>query len=270
MPDEFLTAIKSWPADRIERRLVNDLLPYARNARTHSAEQIAQIAASIEEFGFTNPVIVDEDGTIIAGHGRVLAAKKVGLLEVPCALAIGWSEAQRRAYVIADNKLALNAGWDEDLLRSELEALGAIGFETGLLGFGESELEDLFADPASEGDTYSKKLVPPIYTPSGKEWKASELLDDTKAKALRAEIKQAKLPKDVAQFLLAAADRHVVFDFHKIADFYAAAPAETQALMERSALVIVDFDKAIENGFVRLNDQLRDLASEMPNASLAE
>ena len=105
-----------WPADAVERRSVTALLPYIRNARTHSDEQVAQIAASIREWGWTMPVLVDEAGTIIAGHGRVLAAQRLGLREVPVMVAAGWSEAKRRAYVIADNKLALNAGWDEELL----------------------------------------------------------------------------------------------------------------------------------------------------------
>ena len=100
---------------RVERRPLAALVPYARNARTHSDEQIAQIAASITEWGWTMPVLVDEGGMIIAGHGRVLAAAKLGIGEVPVMIARGWSDAQKRAYVLADNKLTLNAGWDEGL-----------------------------------------------------------------------------------------------------------------------------------------------------------
>src|SRR6187402_2647405 len=98
-----------WPADAVERRPVASLVPFARNARSHSDEQVAQIAASIREWGWTVPVLVDEVGTIIAGHGRVLAAQRLGLAEIPVMVAAGWSEAKRRAYVLADNKLALNA-----------------------------------------------------------------------------------------------------------------------------------------------------------------
>src|SRR3954447_17961614 len=101
----------------IVRRRYAALIPYARNARTHSEEQVAQIAASIREFGFTNPILIDEDGTIIAGHGRVLAAQKLAIAEIPVMVARAWTEAQRRAYVLADNQLALNAGWDMGLLR---------------------------------------------------------------------------------------------------------------------------------------------------------
>ena len=143
---------RAWPADNVERRPVAKLVPYARNARTHSDEQVAQIAASIKEWGWTTPVLVDETGSIIAGHGRVLAARKLGLVDVPVVGAAGWSEAQRRAYVLADNKLALNAGWDVDLLKVELGELQGEGFDLGLTGFGGDELAALLAE-ASPGLT---------------------------------------------------------------------------------------------------------------------
>src|SRR4051812_8825499 len=142
----------SWPADAVERRAVAALVPYARNARTHSPEQVAQIAASIREWGWTVPVLIDEAGTIIAGHGRVLAAQSLGIAEVPVMIAAGWSEAQKRAYVIADNKLALNAGWDAELLPVELGDLKELGFDLGLTGFGELELGKLLPDGAGSGD----------------------------------------------------------------------------------------------------------------------
>src|SRR5258707_5848473 len=110
----------AWPADHVERWPTERLIPFARNARTHSDVQVEQIAASIREWGWTNPVLVAEDGTIIAGHGRVLAAKKLRIKEVPVMVAAGWSDAQKRAYALADNKLALNAGWDLALLSLEL------------------------------------------------------------------------------------------------------------------------------------------------------
>ena len=138
---------QEWPADKIVRRKVADLVPYARNARTHSEEQVAQIAASIREWGWTNPVLIDEDGTIIAGHGRVLAAQRLGIEDAPCMVAAGWTEAQKRAYVLADNKLALNAGWDTALLSVELGGLQEADFDLSLIGFGEVELADLMAEP---------------------------------------------------------------------------------------------------------------------------
>lgn len=122
---------------------VDKLIPYARNARTHSDDQVAQIAASIKEFGFLNPIIIDGESGIIAGHGRVLAAHKLGLKKLPCIEAAHLTDAQRRAYILADNKLALNAGWDEDMLRIELDALGADGFDLTLTGFSLDEIADL-------------------------------------------------------------------------------------------------------------------------------
>jgi DNA modification methylase len=126
-----------------------DLIPYARNARTHSDAQVAQIAASIREFGFTNPVLTDGENGIIAGHGRVLAARKLGLAKVPVIELAHLTPAQRRAYVLADNRLALNAGWDADLLRLELAELQDLGFDLGLTGFDEDEIAGFLADPTT-------------------------------------------------------------------------------------------------------------------------
>jgi len=139
--------IQRWPVDR--------LIPYARNPRTHTEEQVAQIAASIAEFGFVNPVLVGADGVIIAGHARVMAARKLGLGEVPVIVLDHLSEAQRRALVIADNRLAQNAGWDEEMLRVELEALREDDFHLDLLGFEDAEIEALLAesDDAITGNT---------------------------------------------------------------------------------------------------------------------
>jgi len=137
----------AWPADKVERRAVAALIPYARNARTHSDAQVAQIAASIVEWGWTTPVLIDEAGGIIAGHGRVLAARKLALPDVPVMVAAGWSDAQKKAYVLADNQLALNAGWDMDLLKVEVGDLSALGFDLDLIGFDDKLLADLLADP---------------------------------------------------------------------------------------------------------------------------
>lgn len=130
-------------------RAVAELIPYARNARTHSDAQVAQIAASIREFGFTNPLLVDAERNVIAGHGRLLAARKLGLTEVPTLELAHLSEAQRRAYVIADNRLALSAGWDDDLLRLELGELQADGFDLALTGFDLDEITGLLAEPST-------------------------------------------------------------------------------------------------------------------------
>lgn len=122
---------------------VDDLIPYARNARTHSPEQVLQIAASIKEFGFTNPILIDVDNNIIAGHGRLMAAKKLGMDKVPCIVCDGWTKAQTKAYILADNKLALNAGWDESLLAIELQELQELDFKLDIVGFNQDELDAL-------------------------------------------------------------------------------------------------------------------------------
>ena len=131
---------------KIVNKSTETLIPYIRNSRTHSEEQVSQIMASIREFGFTNPLLIDEKDEIIAGHGRLLASQRLKLKEVPCIILSGLSDAQKRAYSIADNKLALNAGWDEDMLRLEIEDLNLGGFDIDLLGFSMDELDDLDID----------------------------------------------------------------------------------------------------------------------------
>lgn len=140
--------------------LVDDLSPYVQNSRTHSPEQIKQVAASIKEFGFTNPILIDEDGTIIAGHGRLAAAKSLGMAEVPTVTLAGLTVAQKKAYVIADNSLALNAGWDVELLRLELDALEDLDFDIDLLGLDddllgiESDVE-AYKDIVDDGEEFN-------------------------------------------------------------------------------------------------------------------
>lgn len=140
---------------------VDSLIPYARNSRTHSDAQVAQIAASIKEFGFLNPVIIDGENGIIAGHGRLMAAQKLGMAEVPVVEASHLTEAQKRAYVIADNKLALNAGWDEEMLAIELGELGELGFDLDLTGFDEDEIAALMPVELEPGLT-DEDAVPEV------------------------------------------------------------------------------------------------------------
>ena len=150
------------------------LIPYVNNARTHSAEQINKLRSSLREFGFINPVIIDRDFNVIAGHGRIEAAKAEGISEVPCVFADYLTEAQKKAYILADNRMAMDAGWDEELLRVEIEALQAESFDVGLTGFDESEIADLFA--GDEGDVkdddfdVDSELEKPPVTKSGDLW----------------------------------------------------------------------------------------------------
>lgn len=133
---------------KVEKLKTADLIPYARNSRTHSDAQVSQIAASIKEFGFTNPVLIDADNGIIAGHGRVMAAQRLKLKDVPCIRLGHLSEAQKRAYIIADNKLALNAGWDDEMLKVEFDDLSTLDFDLTLTGFDLDEIEKLTFDPS--------------------------------------------------------------------------------------------------------------------------
>jgi len=161
MPPKQITTAKNI---EIETLQTADLIPYARNTRTHSEAQVAQIAGSIREFGFTNPVLIDGENGIIAGHGRVMAAQKLGLDKVPC-IRLGYlTETQKRAYIIADNKLALNAGWDEEMLALELSELKDEDFDLSLIGFDESELADLMAE-TTEGETDPDEVPEPPIDP---------------------------------------------------------------------------------------------------------
>lgn len=148
---------------QIETLPIDRLIPYARNSRTHSDAQVAQIAASIREFGFTNPVLIDADGGIIAGHGRVMGARQLGLADVPCIRLGHLTDAQKRAYVIADNKLAMNAGWDDAMLALELRDLSAEGYDLGLTGFDTKDIDALIAslDATPEGST-DEDAVPAV------------------------------------------------------------------------------------------------------------
>lgn len=159
--------------ERFEKVNIDRLVPYARNARTHSKEQVLQLRASLREFGFVNPVIVDKDYNIMAGHGRILAAKEEGIAEVPCVFAEHLTEAQKRAYIIADNRLALNAGWDEEMLSVEIADLQGADFDLALLGFDDAELNKLLTDneDVKEDDfDVDGELQNPAVTQSGDLW----------------------------------------------------------------------------------------------------
>lgn len=157
-------ADSAWPADTVERWPLERLIGYARNAKTHPPEQVARIAASIREFGWTIPVLVDEAGTLIAGHGRVLAARQLGLSDIPTMVARGWTDAQVKAYRLADNKLTESA-WDNDLLALELRELSEMEFDVSLTGFDEAEVSALSGDGdpvESSGGLAADFLLPPF------------------------------------------------------------------------------------------------------------
>lgn len=252
-------------------RKTDELIPYARNARTHSPEQVQQIASSIREFGFTNPVLIDSEGGIIAGHGRCMAAALLKMDKVPT-IELGYlTETQKKAYILADNKLALNAGWDEDMLALELKELEELNFDLDLTGFNMDEIDQLLnleehgggqegeGDEEGDGDdTYTSKIEAPNYEPSEEKPELKDLFNDEKTKQLISDIKSANISQEEKDFLMLAAGRHTVFNFRKIADYYSHASADVQNLMENSALVIIDFDKAIENGYITLTKNIEE------------
>ena len=157
--------MKNNPADQVQQWPIDKLIPYAKNARTHSDDQIAQVAASIKEWGFTTAILVDQDGGVIAGHGRLRAARLLGMTEVPVMVASGWTNAQKRAYIIADNKLALNAGWDNEMLSLELADLKDLGFDLELTGFTLDEIGALEPEVVNPGLTDEDEVPEPPAIP---------------------------------------------------------------------------------------------------------
>lgn len=247
---------------KIIQKQVAELIPYVNNSRKHSDKQVAQIAASIKEFGWTNPILVDGDNGIIAGHGRLMAARKLGMTEVPTIELSDLTESQKKAYVIADNNLALNADWDEALLKIELENLKDLSFDLDILAFDDEFLTNLFDENEDEENMYTQKVDIPTYEPSEIKPNVKDLYDDSKAFDLIDKIKASKLPQAEKDFLMLTAGRHVVLNFQLIADYYAHSERPVQQLMENSALVIVDLDNAIANGWVNLSKKLDDIYDE--------
>lgn len=253
----------------IEYVKTKNLIPYVNNSRTHSDQQIQQVAASIKEFGFTNPILTDEENGIIAGHGRLMAAQVLGLDKVPTITLKGLSESQKKAYVIADNQLALNSGWDLDKLKLELNQLEDLNFDLDILGFNNDELLGILEpdlNDLEDENPYTKKADAPTYEPSGDKPNVKELYNDEKTFDLIANIKAAVLPQAEKDFLMLAAGRHTVLDFEAIANYYAHSSKECQELMEESALVIIDFKQALANGYAKMSDDVsRQYSKDYPN-----
>jgi len=258
---------------QIEMVATSTLIPYARNAKLHNDAQVSAIAGSIKEFGFNNPVLIDSACGIIAGHGRVLAAQKLGLKEVPCIVLDHLTENQKKAYIIADNRLAeTGGGWDREMLKIELDDvdwgelpefnlddLGTFEWpevDGGLSGDGAGSE----AGSSSSDSTYTNKIVAPIYTPKGERPPLKDLYDRTKTQNLIDQIDATNMPEEIKQFMRVAAERHTVFNFRQIAEYYCHADVTLQDLMERSGMIIIDFKKAIEYGFVHMTEQLGQLA----------
>ena len=243
---------------------VADLKPYPRNNRAHGDEQVALLAKNIRALGWRWPVIVSrESGYIVAGHGRIEAAKLAGLDAVPVVFQSFADPREEEAFRLADNRLPELAEIQTATIKDLLQELDTGDFDMDLTGYTAAEIENMMtAVPPEDGidDTYTHKIVAPVYEPKGECPALAELVTREKTAALIADIDAAGLPDDVAGFLRLAAERHTAFHFRRIAEYYCHAEPAVQDLMERSGLVIIDFKKAIEYGFVHLTERLGKLA----------
>lgn len=238
---------------------VEELIPYENNPRKNDAA-VDKVALSISAFGFKVPIVIDKDNVIVTGHTRLKAAKKIGLTEVPCIRADDLTDDQIKAFRLADNKVAEFSEWDEEKLLKELEALNEV--DMSIYGFEFPDDED----GEDEDDTYSKDTNIPQYEIQGEKPDISELVNEDKTKELLEEIENSDLSFEEKDFLRKAAQRHLVFNYKKVAEFYAAASETMQELMEKSALVIIDYNDAIANGYTTLSERVQKLLGADKNA----
>ena len=240
-------------------KLVRDLIPHPKNPNRHGSRQIELLSHNIKNMGWRHPIVVSSrSGLIVAGHARLEAAKALKLESVPVDTQTFQSESEETAYLVADNKIAELAEMDTEALSDILSDLNESGFDVSLSGYTEDEFDRLITQGEDE-QRYTKKIIAPTYEPKGKKPPISKLMNLQKTNELINEIENANIPDDVAIFLKVAATRHTVFSFRDIAEFYCHSDATVQDLMEKSGLVIIDFDKAIENGFVHITKKLGEL-----------
>lgn len=237
---------------------IDRLRPHPKNPRIHPESAIDKIERSIREFGWTNPILVSTDGYILAGHARLKAAKQAGIEEVPV-IYLPLEGAKAEAYMIADNRLQDETDWDAELLEGLVRELQNADFDLYLTGFDASELDDLLGSMDDEENLYTTNIKTPQYEITGERPSIDDLVDTRKADYLVGQVEAANISEGDKAFLIRAAQRHLVFDYGKIAEYYAHADEELQELMEESALVIIDYDNAIENGYVQLSKTLQEL-----------
>lgn len=237
---------------KIEYLPLSELTPYANNAKKHTPEQVEQIKKSIQEFGFNDPIAVWKNNEIIEGHGRFIAGKELGIESVPIIRLDDLSDEGRKAYMLAHNKLTMNTDFDIDLLNEELDGI----LEYNMADFGFDVLDELITDIEEGESKYTTKVNVPQYEPTGKYVELEDLCDKSKTQELVDEIMASSVPENVKMFLIEAAHRHSKFNYKNIAEYYARADKETQELMEHSALVIIDFEDAIANGYVKLEQSI--------------
>lgn len=243
---------------------IETLKPWDNNPRKN-APAVQKVADSIERFGFGSPIVARlEDSRIIAGHTRLKAAQSLGHRSVPVRF-LDISNEEASLLALADNRLGEIAEWDDSGLAEVLKQLEQEGASFEGVGFDDSEIEEIIRmidgdSGGPEDNPYTAKITPPIYEVTGEMPDETELYDQDRTGTLIDRIKKAKLDKKVKEFLLAAAARHTAFQYDKIAEYYAHASPEVQELMEDSALIIIDFDKAIELGFVQMSQAISEAA----------
>lgn len=237
---------------------VSSLRPYEKNAKKHDQTQIDNVAKSIEKYGFVQPLVIDKNNVVIIGHCRLEASKKLKLKEVPCVLADTLTDEQVKELRLLDNKLN-ESEWDLDLISEELADIDLSDFE---LDWDVSSFGENLPNTDSE-NPYTMKVDIPQYQITGECPELSELTNEDKQKELLKDIKASNLAKEQKEFLIKASQRHVVFDYGKIAEYYAHQDKEMQGLMEKSALVIIDFNDAIKNGFVEVRKTIEDLVGDI-------
>jgi len=243
-------------ANNIEWVDINSITPYDKNPRKNN-DAVGPVANSIKEFGFNQPIVVDNDGVIVVGHTRHKAAKQLEMETVPVLyLPADMEENKIKAYRIADNRVSEFAEWDDEMLIEELKALQADDYNVDMSGFSE---DFILTNSEQEQEKYTKKIDTPIYTPKGIEPELEDLFDESKTQSLLQDIELSVVPDDIKNFLKLAAHRHTQFNYSRIAEYYCHADKQTQELIENSALVIIDFEKAIELGYANLRDDVVDI-----------
>ena len=237
---------------QIEKIKVGKLVPYENNPRKND-KAVAKVANSIREFGFINPIVIDKNNVVVAGHTRLKAALKLKMDSVPCIRVDALTDEQVKAFRLADNKLSELAEWDVDLLEQELADI----IDIAMSDFGFEELGD-----EGEDLTYTKEVKIPQYEPTGETVTLKMCIDTSKAEQLNERIRMADVPEEVKKFLFMAATRHYGFNYKYIAEYYAQAPKKVQELFEDSALVIIDFEDAIAKGYVELSKTVAECIHE--------
>lgn len=235
---------------KITEMSVKELKPYAKNTKKHDKTQIANVAESIKQYGFVQPIVVDKDNNIVIGHCRYEAAKKLKLETVPCVCVDELTDEQVKALRIVDNK-SNESPWDMEFLADELAEVDLSMFDFDF-GLGENENKE---------NPYTQKIEIPQYEITGEKPSFEEMYDREKENELISEIENSGVSEKEKEFLIEAAHRHCCFNYRNIAEYYAHASAEMQKLMEKSALVIIDYENAIANGYVELSEKIKEIRS---------